>query len=158
MTEKIYWKRTRGAWIASYDKSRVDKFVLDSIPQQVIDLAGHLLRVDGRSVCIPFEEHPVVCNHFILAGSVMPFKKVIVKAGLQSNCHQNAIKLWKKDKTKYRFATGYGLTDEDQMWRKHSWICDDKGNIIETTLPRGKYFGIIGDDELMVFFAAMYEA
>src|SRR5260221_713628 len=31
--------------------------------------------------------------------------------------------------------------EDDGMWRSHSWLLDEEGHIIETTVPRSLYYG-----------------
>jgi hypothetical protein len=38
-------------------------------------------------------------------------------------------------------VTGWALS-EDGIWRQHSWGIDWKGRLVETTLPRTRYFGV----------------
>jgi len=48
---------------------------------------------------------------------------------------------------KYLSCTGYALdADGDDTWRRHSWLLDGAGRIIETTCNRDKYFGYITID------------
>ncbi len=42
-------------------------------------------------------------------------------------------------------ATGYAL-DADGLWRQHSWVMDKKGRVIETTVRRVAYCGIVCDE------------
>jgi len=58
--------------------------------------------------------------------------------GNKSQCHENSAILWRNNE-EYKIATGWGLSD-DGLWRQHTWIVVD-GKVIETTVPRLKYFG-----------------
>jgi hypothetical protein len=57
----------------------------------------------------------------------------------RSNCHNNAEQL----AIRHRWAlwTGLALSD-DGCWRVHSWCKNTHGRIVETTLPRTRYFGV----------------
>lgn len=156
MKKKIFWGATPGAWIASFEKTSLPKSQVLTIPTEVKDLAKCLLEIGGEKVCVPFEEHPEFCRYLTLQGREVFFSKLILKQGKQSDCHQNSIRLWRKDKANYHFVTGYGLTQSDQMWRRHSWVVDAKGYILETTLARSKYYGTFGDSQFMPFFEKMF--
>lgn len=76
-------------------------------------------------------------------GELFPDFKIKLKLMEQCMCHENSIKLARKNPTRYIHFYGYGLSADD-MWRPHSWIFDDqKKEIIETTEKRLKYFGIV---------------
>jgi hypothetical protein len=51
---------------------------------------------------------------------------------------------------------GFGLTDSDQIWRGHTWLLDNKNNLIETTVIRAKYFGFVLSEELSQAFCEAY--
>jgi len=67
------------------------------------------------------------------------------------DCHVNSAKLINENPGKYRWVTGYAFIDfitvegvtslSGDNWAYHSWLIDDEGNIIETTIPREIYFG-----------------
>ncbi len=65
--------------------------------------------------------------------------KILIIGGTPSNCHGNVAKIWRSKPRQYRIATGWALSDDD-LWRQHSWIIEER-TIIETTTPREKYFG-----------------
>lgn len=70
-----------------------------------------------------------------------------------SHCHDNVAARWTKGKDKYQMAHGYGLSD-DGLWRQHSWLIDTrKKTIIETTLPRMIYYGVILEGDASRQFA-----
>jgi hypothetical protein len=59
-----------------------------------------------------------------------------------SSCHQNVASVWKKRRFGIvAIATGYALT-QDGLWRQHSWGILRDG-VLETTVVRVKYFGIL---------------
>jgi hypothetical protein len=83
---------------------------------------------------------------------------VIFREMEPSQCHENVRELWLKKRPKSRLlaiCTGYGLT-EDDMWRPHSWGLSrtaGKISIIETTVIRSKYFGVMFNREGSDIFA-----
>jgi hypothetical protein len=69
------------------------------------------------------------------------------------SCHENAARLWESDPGRYRIMTGYAFTEDDHLWRQHSWSLDQDGTVIETTFPREIYFGYILNSEESERFA-----
>lgn len=64
-------------------------------------------------------------------------------------CHDNAARL--SEERGYRIATGYGLS-EDGLWRQHSWCMGPRGGIVETTVKRVLYYGIVlNEDDAATF-------
>ena len=53
-------------------------------------------------------------------------------------CHENVDELF-RDKG-YDFGTGWAYTEDDGLWRQHSWAFDGD-TIVETTTPRDIYWG-----------------
>jgi hypothetical protein len=87
-----------------------------------------------------------------LKGKLFKPKKKKFKKMEEGACHDNAINLCLKNES-YRIGTGWALS-EDGIWRQHSWVFDGE-NIIETTVKRKKYFGVIIDD--VVDFENLWE-
>lgn len=107
-------------------------------------LHNKILEFGGEAV-VPLPEDQ--CDTFLSRGELFVPKKIILKEMGKSECHKNAIlyccKEWNKNKFNILPATGYGLS-VDGLWRQHSWVIDiKKNNIIETTVIREKYFGVI---------------
>jgi hypothetical protein len=74
---------------------------------------------------------------------------VTLKKGRPNNCHENAAKLWKLGKG--ALMTGYALSS-DGLWRQHSWVKTTR-TIIETTVPRERYYGFeLTAEEAMGFY------
>jgi len=73
---------------------------------------------------------------FVMSG---PVKR---KPMTDSACHDNVSRLWMLKKREIvGIGTGYALSG-DGLWRQHSWGIHRDG-IVETTVPREKYFGIL---------------
>ena len=68
------------------------------------------------------------------------------------SCHANAARLWMCDREKYAIVTGWAMS-QDGVWRQHSWAVDRKGRIVETTVSRVAYFGVMLDPEEAALFA-----
>ena len=72
-----------------------------------------------------------------------------------NRCHHNVASLWEQRKKRSRLraiATGYVL-DADGTWRWHTWGIAAT-HILETTVVRLQYFGILMDAEDADAFAA----
>jgi hypothetical protein len=73
---------------------------------------------------------------FVMAGPV------VQRTMKKSECHRNVAKIWAgKQRELVGIGTGYSLS-EDGLWRQHSWGIRREG-ILETTVSRVKYFGIL---------------
>jgi len=79
---------------------------------------------------------------------------VVLKRMARSACHRNVAKLWLAKPGKLSaIGTGYALSD-DGLWRQHSWGLRADGRIVETTIARQKYFGLMLRDRDAEVFAA----
>lgn len=67
-----------------------------------------------------------------------------VKPMKPSECHNNVCTLIKTGK-EVKMYTGYALS-HNRRWLFHSWGVDDKGRVVETTVPRLAYIGIVEYD------------
>ncbi len=57
-------------------------------------------------------------------------------------CHRNVARVWvSRQPGIVGIGTGYALS-EDGLWRQHSWGVLKNG-ILETTVARTKYFGVM---------------
>lgn len=72
---------------------------------------------------------------------------VRVVKGERNRCHSNVARRWAtRKRNDMSIATGYCL-DDDGLWRCHSWlVTTDRKTVVETTVPRVAYFGIVLDD------------
>jgi hypothetical protein len=151
--KKLYWDQSALAWLVGTKRFPEKNFYTDK--KLVEKLSRKLLKIGGTKVCVFFGEPRVFSELLIKHGSVLDHKSIILTEGEPSNCHQNAARLWKAKNQKYRLCTGYGLSD-DQMWRRHSWLEDKNGNIIETTTHRLIYFGVGHTPEEAELFYEMF--
>lgn len=120
------------------------------------DLAASLaarITADGGSVTVDVLDDDF--ERIAADGGFMDGRPVRFMPGAASQCHRNTAAL--HDAGIARIATGYAQSDNGG-WVQHSWGVDvDDGTIIETTVPRARYFGIVlTDDEAaeFVFFNA----
>lgn len=80
----------------------------------------------------------------ILARAVLMNGEVWVESGMPIECHSNSAYLWDRDRKNLSIITGWALSgDDDGLWRQHTWLIKKDGNIIETTIPRAKYYGFV---------------
>jgi hypothetical protein len=108
-----------------------------------------VLRHGGRRVVPPLKPDPLI-GLLALEARVVDGASVEGSDGDPSDCHRNAIGLWRSGECD-AIGTGYALST-DGLWREHSWGVRD-GEPVETTVPRLKYFGIVMSDERATWFA-----
>lgn len=155
---KLYWRKTPFAWIASKtqfrDKNKL-KFQEDlPPPEDVVLLSTRLLERGGKRVCVRYPEPDMklILRH----GSVFPTEGLTLQTGQENECHSNSSVLWLNNKWNLHICTGYGLTGDDQMWRQHTWLNTKQGQkIIETTLKREMYYGVVLKGLKAFLFAKM---
>jgi hypothetical protein len=109
-----------------------------------------LLRFGGDFLVAPPKVDPdvpmLLHSGFLTSG---PIKLKIMDT---SSCHQNVAAAWKGRRFGIvAVATGYALS-EDGLWRQHSWGVLRDG-VLETTVARLKYFGIVLQGRLADRFA-----
>jgi hypothetical protein len=67
--------------------------------------------------------------------------------GEPHTCHTNVAYIWYENQEELAIGTGYALSD-DGLWRQHSWLVRkepiaEQYSLLETTIKRIKYFGVI---------------
>jgi hypothetical protein len=154
---KLFWLQTPFTWIASlsefadfHPKAKIIK----RVKPEVRRLCSHLLGIGGDRVVV-FHDDLELCEPFVAQGKVLSYKKLRITGGEERECHRNCAALWLRNPGKYKIGTGFGLS-EDQTWRRHSWIVTSTGDLIETTLAREVYFGIMLDGRGAKLFAETY--
>ncbi len=100
------------------------------------DLKSKLLALGGTTVVWREEPHLSV---LVEQGHVFDLESKMTY-GAAGQCHANVARLFMLEDD-IKIATGYALSD-DGLWRQHSWGIKDE-TILETTVKREKYFGII---------------
>jgi hypothetical protein len=96
-----------------------------------------LLGVGGWSVCLP-EREPHL-EAIVSRGRRFGGESIVVD-GEPCQCHANVARL-SEELEGSRICIGYALSD-DGMWRQHTWLLDG-GVILETTVEREQYFGVV---------------
>lgn len=86
---------------------------------------------------------PWACPYLIdlLAGGHVMNGKVRKVGGEHSGCHSNIAKRYLAEKI-HAIGTGFGLSD-DGLWREHSWGLTKTGIIVESTVARTVYYGVV---------------
>jgi hypothetical protein len=110
-----------------------------------------LLRHGGRDVVPPTDPDPLI-EMLGEQGAVVPESTTqVLDPGERSDCHANAVALWRKADV-IAIGTGYALSG-DLLWREHSWAWDRHGRLVETTETRTRYFGVRMDGAVADWFA-----
>ncbi len=100
-----------------------------------------LLSLGGREM-VYMPSSPLVLTAILERGQTFDAKGLQCKRGEPSRCHDNVVVLAEKHKGKYQMVHGFGLSP-DGLWRLHSWLIDKHNTVIETTVPRTQYYGIV---------------
>jgi hypothetical protein len=103
-------------------------------------LRGLLLSLGGIELVAPpypDQDLPLIFDAgFVMAGPV------VRRTMRKSDAHRNVAEIWAEKRHELvGIGTGYSLSD-DGLWRQHTWGLRREG-ILETTVPRVKYFGIL---------------
>jgi hypothetical protein len=106
-------------------------------------LKAHLLAIDGRGFQVDWfleeELRAPEVELLLEVGHLDSTEHLTVRPMDLSECHRNVRRLRAADpQVDWRF--GMALSSDD-IWRVHSWALK-RGRIVETTLPRIRYFGI----------------
>lgn len=109
-----------------------------------------ILQHSGEEV-VPPRSPELLLEMLVQDGALTAAESVVKMPGLKSDCHNNAVALWRRGDA-VAVGTGYALSD-DGLWREHSWAWDDQGRIIETTESRSRYFGLRFDADGAEWFA-----
>jgi hypothetical protein len=104
-------------------------------------LRDRLLALGGACVVLMPEED-VFLDLLLADGALLLSSRIVMtRGGAPNACHRNAAELFRAGRG--LVAAGYGLS-EDGLWRRHFWTVDRKrGWILETTVRRCAYFGIV---------------
>lgn len=109
---------------------------------ELIPLRKKLLSISGREM-VPFKEPDL--QKMINDGKKIQPHNIIFKKGRSSQCHENSALLYNNNRSITEIGTGWALSD-DGLWRQHSWAMRGS-ELVETTVSRSKYYGILLDGE-----------
>ena len=116
-----------------YREAAIQQPEFEVLRRLLVDLGGtHLVAPPHPDTALPL----LIVGGFVMAGPVM---RIVME---KSECHRNLAEIWSnKQHELVGVGTGYALSD-DGLWRQHSWGVRREG-ILETTVPRMKYFGVL---------------
>jgi len=106
-------------------------------------LSKLMLAAAGGEEVVPHQEPDGFIDALLKNGKLLQPAAIAMKRMTASDCHGNAATLFRAGKG--MIATGYAL-DEDGLWRQHCWVVDSKRRVIETTVRRRAYYGIVCDE------------
>jgi hypothetical protein len=110
------------------------------------------LKAYGGEMLNPTPEPEEHVRWLLEDGRLFDNTKLKLQQGEPDSSHKNACRLWAPN-AQMRLVTGYAL-DNDEVWKKHSWLWDLSTNeLIETTEPFEKYFGVVLTSEQALLFA-----
>jgi hypothetical protein len=123
-----------------------DKPIQETVPVPLFPLEQKLLTVGGTRMVYRYE--PDLKR--LLKNAVVFDECAELIPGTPHTCHSNVAHYWNENKEILAIATGYALS-EDGLWRQHSWllrknVMAKQCPLLETTVKREKYFGIILTD------------
>ena|SRR5579883_1421364 len=130
-----------------------DKAIKETVPVPLFPLEQKLLLFGGTRMVFRYEPD---LKLLLKRGELFDEPAEFVP-GEASHCHLNVARLWREYKGDVSIGTGYALS-EDDLWRQHSWLIREKPiagqyRLIETTIRRVKYFGVIlTEAEAKVFY------
>jgi hypothetical protein len=120
-----------------------EKAIRETVPVPLFPLEQKLLAHGGIHLAYRYEP-----DLKLLLKRGEPFDEPAdLVPGEPGQCHPNTARLWNEHREVLAIVTGYALS-EDGFWRQHSWLLREKPGtgqyrLIETTLRRVKYFGVI---------------
>jgi hypothetical protein len=114
--------------------------VLAAHGDQYEQLAARLHDAAGGSVLVIATNDDEHLDLVVAGGHTIAAAGAELRLGRTSGCHANTA--WLARRGECRPATGYALSD-DGYWRQHSWGVTSDGRILETTVARTAYFGVV---------------
>ena len=124
-------------------------------PRLIAQVAKVLAPHGGSSFLTPDAADDPLTERLVKGGQIWSQRIVRARNARMNACHDVASQMMAQDPSRYRHVYGYALTDDDQMWRTHSWVHDQKNDrLLEPTpVSRNKYFGVgLTDHESAPFY------
>jgi len=156
---ELVWRLLPVALVASRaeaDRPIASRVPTDQVPASLVALAERMLSWAGDRVVFSFERLDL--RALLTHGAIMPATGVEVQPGAPNACHWNSAQLWQQLRATTWIATGFALSVEEGVWRRHSWLVHNDGHILETTTKRDRYYGFILPVAQAEQFAAEYQA
>jgi hypothetical protein len=120
-----------------------ERAIKDTVPVPLFPLEQKLLEYGG--IRLVYRDEPDL-QLLLERGEIFDEQADLV-GGETGQCHLTVARLWREQKEAFMIGTGYALS-ADGLWRQHSWLfrrqpAPGENRLVETTLKRVKYFGIM---------------
>jgi hypothetical protein len=149
---ELYWRQLPAAWLAFHPDhaEELANPLSRPVDAPVRDLCARLLGLAGTRVAVQFADAGV-CWLIARDGQPVAADGLTERPGESNRCHTNCAAAWEAEPDRYRIQTGFALSRG--VWRRHTWLIDGGGRVVETTVPQELYFGAILDAEQARSFA-----
>jgi hypothetical protein len=133
----------KAAWGPLSLHPQQDRAIKETVPVPLFPLEQKLLTYGGTRMIYRFEPD---LKKLFRSGAVFDEPAELI-AGEEHSCHANVACIWNQNKEELAIGTGYALSG-DGLWRQHSWLVRKEPiagqyRLLETTIKRLKYFGIL---------------
>lgn len=148
---KLMWRKLPLALLAFHSEAEWDDVGKETSPpakKHVRALCAKLLKIDGIYVAVrPCDEN--VCARILRLGRLIDTKGLRRQIGepgcIHSRGPRNTLAAYFKDPEKYHICHGFALDPKMGAWRRHAWLKDNKGRIVETATKMSHYYGMTVD-------------
>src|SRR4051794_33135588 len=139
---ELYWRDINIGWLALHPDivEKGDGLLTDQVDGPTKDLCEQLLAIGGSRVFIQQGE-ALLSKTILTEGRLLDVPAIIIKKGKVNKAIANCFGLLEQNPVSYRMVTGWTLTDG--CWFFHCWLLDGQQRVVETTVPRELYFGVI---------------
>jgi hypothetical protein len=157
----FYWKRLRSPlpdipsddmWIRLTEREnwgplslhpQQEMAIKETVPVPLVPLEQKLLALGGTRMIYRYEPDLAL----LLRRGELFDEPTEVVPGDPGQCHLNVARLWHEQRETLAIVTGYALS-ANGIWRQHSWLrrknpASEETRLIETTMKRVKYFGVL---------------
>jgi hypothetical protein len=157
---EVVLRRRRKDAPSEEESKRLAVFYAERVAEQDVAHPGYARAWDafarvvlehGGQHVVPPRKPDILIEMFTTQATLIDSSVIERRPGEVSDCHRNAAGLWVLGDCP-AIGTGYALS-EDGLWREHSWGIRDDGTVIETTVQRTAYFGVIFRDADARWFA-----
>ena len=124
-------------------RKRLDETLADEFQQRpdLLVLRNLLLEFGGGEAMVRrMDNSPAEVERLMERGKFWKGRGSTFRKMRSNQCHGNSVCLMKEGVGSV--ANGYALSP-DGLWRQHSWIVTPDGGIVETTVRRAAYYGVI---------------
>jgi hypothetical protein len=114
-------------------------------------LLARLRELGGQRLVIPPAPDPELPALLGPHCRVFRAGDAVLRPATPNECHRNTVALWLQGDAK--IICGYALSP-DGAWVQHTWGLAADDRVIETTVPRALYVGVVLDGECALEFAS----